>query len=462
MSKLWISLAAALLTTIACHAIAADRPDDFAASVPLAIAGVGPWYAIELPMSVRLAARHADLRDLRVFNADGDALSYGLRMGATALREQAMEGRVRVFPLPGATDSNVTDGIRVIRNKAGTIVEVIPAKQGVGAPQQVRGWLLDLGQPGFAVRRLRLDWNSPVEGFLRFSIEASEDLKQWRYIGEEQIARLRFNGERIERKDVDLPEIRESYLRLTWLDPDAAVRLDGASVSGTLLGTREEPLVWSDPEKGRAARENEFTWNLPYALPLERVRIPLSQNSLAPVVIEGRSDAREPWRELARDVLYRLPVDGREVWHEEISLPSMRVSALRLRIDPRGSGLQGGVPQLSFALRTTEIIFLARGSQPFRLAVGNLLAADASLPLNTLIPGYDDGKRRAMGAAVLDGAIRIVSAPPAPRMTPDPAMPPVRSQQDWKRWGLWGVLLLGVALLAGMATSLLRSRAPEK
>ncbi|GIZ10979.1 DUF3999 family protein [Pseudomonas sp. NCCP-436] len=37
---------------------------------------------------------------------------------------------------------------------------------------------------------------------------------------------------------------------------------------------------------------------------------------------------------------------------------------------------------------------------------------------------------------------------------------PASVATDWKRWGLWAVLLLGVVLLAVMAASLLRR--PEK
>ncbi|WP_122558377.1 DUF3999 family protein, partial [Pseudomonas viridiflava] len=65
-----------LCTTMAAHA--QDKPADFASQTPLTISGDGPWYRIELPLSVQLNARQADLSDLRVFNHEGQPQAYAL------------------------------------------------------------------------------------------------------------------------------------------------------------------------------------------------------------------------------------------------------------------------------------------------------------------------------------------------------------------------------------------------
>ena len=50
---------------------AAERAQDFRHGAPLQLSGEGPWYRLELPIAAHFAALHGDLRDLRVFDAQG-------------------------------------------------------------------------------------------------------------------------------------------------------------------------------------------------------------------------------------------------------------------------------------------------------------------------------------------------------------------------------------------------------
>ena len=64
---------------------------DYATQVPLTLEGEGPWYRLELPLSLQMAARHTDLRDLRVLNAEGEELAYALTLGTSQPAEQRQE-----------------------------------------------------------------------------------------------------------------------------------------------------------------------------------------------------------------------------------------------------------------------------------------------------------------------------------------------------------------------------------
>ena len=91
--------------------------------------------------------------------------------------------------------------------------------------------------------------------------------------------------------------------------------------------------------------------------------------------------------------------------------------------------------------------FLARGEPPFSLALGNASARAANLPLSTLIPDYKAERLTTLGLAKVDGEVAFTS--PAVVAVVDAAT-------NWKKLGLWAVLLLGVAALGAMAYSLLR------
>lgn len=177
---------AGLLLLGACLSLplsAKESAEGFSRQVALSLQGEGPWYRLSIPMSVQLSAAHADLRDLRVFDAEGEALPYALVAGSERQASTPHEAEVRLFPLRGTSAADATQpNLRVQRNTSGTIVEVLPENAGPAA-ETLRGWLIDASAVTFPLERLRLDWSSPEEGFQRFSVEASDDLEHWQAWG---------------------------------------------------------------------------------------------------------------------------------------------------------------------------------------------------------------------------------------------------------------------------------------
>ena len=160
----------------------------------------------------------------------------------------------------------------------------------------------------------------------------------------------------------------------------------------------------------------------------------------------GRSEGKGAWRPLAQGLLYRLPENGTEIRQDELQLPGWPVQQLRLQVDPRGGGLGTEPPTVQVAVRASQLVFLQRGSAPYRLALGRAGAHSAALPLTTLIPAYQPQRLQQLGHAEL-----LAEATLSTRLEATAA-----AGGDWKRWGLWAVLLLGVGMLALMAISLLR------
>jgi len=429
---------------------AEERPQDYRQLLPLTLDGTGPWYRVELPMAVHYAARHADLRDLRIFNGAGQAQAYALLPGRSESRDEEQEHGVRWFPLYADAQQNDAPRLRVQRSTDGTLIE-LSGDEPSPAQRQLRGWLLDASAIDAPLVRLDLSWSGGEEGFQHFAIEASDDLQQWRSWGEGQVARLSFAGDRIDQRQVELPARSTRYIRLLWDSPRQAPELDAVTLRSRRQASSPAPLVWSEPMQAQATNDGHYQWQLPQALPLERLRINLDEpNALAPVSFEARVLEKDPWRPLASGVLYRLPQDGREVRQDELALPAWPVRHLRMKIDARGGGLGDQAPTAVFAVRATQLVFLARGEPPYRLAVGKGDVTSAALPVSTLIPGYSDERLASLAVAQVDVA--------AVQSTEVDV--PMTAAMDWKRWGLWAVLLLGVALLAAMAASLLRR--PDK
>lgn len=443
MGKLSLSgLALWLLGSAAC---AQETPADFSVRVPLAVSGNGPWYRLELPLAVQLSARQADLSDVRVFNAAGETQAYALSRQSSQRSESRTVTEVKWFPLYAADTQQALPGVVMKSTTEGTLLEIRPSS--AKGPQVLRGWVLDASAIKAPLQQLSLDWSREHDGFQRFSIEASDDLQHWTPWGDGQVARLSFADERVEQHDVNLPGQSARYLRLVW-QGQAAPLLTSAKLVSATSSSLPLPLVWSQPLAGTRLSAGEYSWQLPTGLNVERLRIELKQpNTLAPVTLSGRRDSKQAWQPLSNGLLYRLTSNGQEVVQDELQLPGQAVAELKLQVDERGAGLGVEAPALHFAVRSTQLVFLARGEPPFTLALGNAAAKAANLPLSTLIPDYSAERLRALGQATVAGDA-VVNTPVAAAA--------VESGPDWKKLGLWAVLLLGVAALGAMAYSLLR------
>ena len=426
-------------------AFAQEGPADFATQVPLAVSGNGPWYRLALPLAVQLSARHADLSDLRVFNAAGEPQAYSLSRQVSPRTESRNVTEVKWFPLYAADTQEALPGVVMKSTAEGTLLEVRPPS--VKSQQVLRGWVLDASAIKAPLQQLTLDWSHEQDGFQRFSIEASDDLQHWQAWGDGQVARLSFADERVEQHDVNLPGQSARYLRLVW-QGRAAPLLTSAKLASATSTSLPMPLVWSQPLAGAQLKAGEYNWQLPTGLNIERLRIELKQpNTLAPVTLAGRRDSKQAWQPLSNGLLYRLTQNGQDVVQDELQLPGQTVTELKLQVDERGGGLGVEAPDLLFAVRATQLVFLARGEPPFTLALGNASAKAASLPLSTLIPDYSAERLKALGQARVEGEVTVNSHVTAAAKVAGP---------DWKKLGLWAVLLLGVAVLGAMAYSLLR------
>ena len=433
---------------LSAQGVAQEKVDNYAVQLPVTLAGEGPWYRLDVPMALHFAARYGDLRDLRVFNAEGQSLAYALVAGQGEARDSQQEHALKWFPLYAEqADSVGTANLRVQRNSSGTLIELLDEPEGATPPALLRGWVLDASALDAALVSLKLDWADGQDGFQRFSIEASDDLQAWQPWGTGHLARLAFEGERVEQRQVELPGRQARYLRLLWQSPRQAPQLTAVSVRSQRSDHVPAPLVWSEPLPATRSADGHYQWQLPLALPLQRLQVELSQaNTLAPVRVSGRREGKGGWQSLSQGLLYRLPENGMEIRQDELPLPGWAVQQLRLQIDERGGGLGSEAPQIKVALRATQVVFLQRGTPPYRLALGRAGAESAALPLTTLIPGYQPQRLAQLGKAhvhVQDGKLQ------QHEQTAD-------ANSQWRRWGLWLVLLLGVGLLALMALSLLR------
>jgi hypothetical protein len=452
-------LAAALIVTAG--SALADEPAAEAFSWRATLDTGGQQGLVRLPLPAealaRLQTRHA--ADLRVFDAQGGPVAFALatppRPDAAARQQTAP---LRALPLhaapAGARPPRGALQMRVDQNGPQQSVWVQLGESAGDAAKppgttRLPAALFDtraLKEPvsGFLLRS-RVPANVPV----RFTLSASPDLAHWSPVPV-QGRIYRFEGDGApanDRLELDAPlRLQDRYLRLDWsgqegVSVDAVVGLLAAAEPARPLPALALPDPVAD---GATALE----WQLPFATPIARLELMTNRaNTLVPLRLLGRNQPSEPWRLLARTVVYRLGPPGQESTNSAAVLqqPSMRW----LRVEATHGMRLEGVPLAARVLfEPVEVVFPAGGAGPYQLAAGRAGAPSAALPL-------------AMLAATT--ATRVEALPQA-RITSVQAEKP--RDDPWQRWlprgvdsktaGLWLVLLLGVLLLGGVAWSLLK------
>jgi hypothetical protein len=180
---------------------------------------------------------------------------------------------------------------------------------------------------------------------------------------------------------VVLPDAPGRFVRLVWSDPAGAPALHGASVlvaanhevsvdsarELTFAASPEPPATGaSDPAARRALH-----FDLGGILPLIDVDLRFDSGThVAPVRLQGRTRADQPWRDLGSGVFYRLERGGDVGSSPAIALP-VAVRFLRVVPDERAAALDAAQARLVVHAALASLVFATQGESPFRLLAGS-------------------------------------------------------------------------------------------
>ena len=459
-----LTAACLLLTSVA--ALGAERPADFAYGIPLEADGKEALYEVTLPPAVYRGVVGARLADVRVFNGSGEVVPHAWRPRRTVGAEAAKPVALTLFPLKAEAGATV-DGIsiRVRRGPGGrSSVDVKTTSAGArkGLQKRTVGYLVDLITLEPALSALELEWQEVSEGFAgKLRVDASDDLGSWRtLVAAAPLVNLEVAGQRLQQKRVELPRQKVKYLRLSWVPQGAGAALpDLVSASGEPVERMiEAAREWFQVEAAKGEKPGEYLFDLRGHHPVDRVRLHLPEpNTVIQVEWLTRDQGEQPWRPAARGVAYRLRRDGGEITSPALSVGGTTDRYWLLRVDQRGGGVGSGVPKLEVGWVPHTLVFAARGGPPFQLAYGNRDAKPAGYSIETLIPGYREAAGPHIRAAKA-GAQQTINVSSARALEQQELGGAARLREtiDWKRWSLWGALILGVLVLGAMAWRLAR------
>lgn len=441
-------LSALMLVVCSVAAGAAESPDDFAYAMPIAVDARDALYQVELPAALYRGVTRADLRDVRVFNAQGEVVPHALRPRAGSAAAKPTAAELPFFPLRSEGNRDIESlDVRVDQRADGTIVNIRTGAKGAAERGSLRGYLLDASQMKQPLRVLLFEWKIPADGFAgKVRVDGSDDLSRWNpIVRDASLVSLEFGGHRLEQKRVEFRAQKYKYLRVSWPADQKAIELTGVR-GESVAGVVEPQRAWlALPMPAPGGKSGEYEYDSGGHFVFDRLRFELPQvNTLAQVQVLARDQPSDEWRPAAGALVYRLRRDGNEVTNPEIVVAARGERYWLLRIDQKGGGIGAGAPALHIGWIPQQLVFAARGEGPFQLAYGNHAAPAAAYPIATLIPGYGTEQELRVKPAVLGEPITLAGAKR------------LREPIDYKKWALWVSLILGVAVLGWMAYRLSR------
>ena len=387
---------------------------------------------------------------MRVFNADGESVPFAFEPRPAPRAQKPQPIAARYFPLYGEQPSDL-DGLRlkVEKSGAGTVVSVKSEGGEPLAKRRLLAYLVDLSALKQPYEALELDWRQDSASYAtNLRVEASEDFKSWTtVVPQAPLVRVEHDGQRLEQRTVEFQPRTAKYLRLSWpafARSDGAGRAEPPELTRVMVRTGDIALeperTWKEtlPEAGE--KPGEYLFDLGGQFPVERVRFALPQeNTIARVELLSRADPRRDWQPVASSAIYRLTQQGHQVSSPDLVVPINASRYWLLRVDQKGGGLGSGLPRLSAGWVPQKLVFAARGREPFQIAYGSSKAQPGAYPIETVVPGWLSEARPKLAHAELLPE-RLLGGAAA-----------LHPSFNYRIWGLWGALALGVVLLAWMA-----------
>ncbi len=426
------------------------KPQDFAYAIPLQVDGQGALYQTPLPKEVYQNTVRNDLGDLRVFNAADEVVPYTLQQPASAITEKSQNIKLSFFPLTTTANEGLDQiSVRMRRNASGMLLSVDTGNHPAGKGK-VSGYLLDVSAIKPSIQSLALDWKNAGDSFTgTLNVESSNDLKHWQSIVRDApIASLQHDGHRLEQKQISFSPVNSKYLRLSWPAEQTTLQLNDITAE-LAPQTSETPFNWSSAN-GAAVTQHpgEYQFDLGAHLPIQRLRFSLPQiNTLVDATLFSRDKEADKWQQVSQATLYHLLQNGKEFSNADLRIYSNHRYWL-VKVELKNGGLGSGTPNLLAGWQAQLLQFVARGTPPFRIVYGSSQVKPATFRIQSVLAENEkaDGaveiRNAITGTPQEMGSLSNLSPPPAPL--------------PWKKWLLWGSLVVAVLVLGWMARSLMQ------
>ena len=443
-----------MLGALASSAHAVSKAD-YAFGYTLEVDGDGAIYSVDLPEEVYRGLTRADRGDLCVFNSRGEAVPHALRRADQPGQQTLGSITLPIFPLymeeplaPAVPGQNA----QITTNDQGAIIDINYGK-GTLQTRRLSGYLVDASQLAQPPNALNVTWPAEqADVVVSLKLERSDDLVRWHTLVEQAtLSNLHYDSYDLIQQRIDLPVTRYKYLRLRWHANQSLV-LDGIIAQFPGRDRLQERKWTSFSVTDIDDKQQYYYFDTKAVLPVDRISFAqVPRDTLMRVRIESAPAHAGPWSLHYTGPLYHLLFDGQVLTTPDIWLDPTMHRYWRIQVLMNGGQIDGAT-QLRLGWVGEQLLFVAQGEAPFMLAYGSGRVAGVDTPLSQLLGVENIQQQQLIKAAQLGSRIEMGDSSRLRPLTP---------AAEWKRYGLWAVLVLGLILLAWMAMRLLKGMAKK-
>lgn len=445
MKRLIAALLFVMTTSVIARANDTPQLHDFARMMPLTLSGTGALYELPLPAEIYKWSKRRDLGDIALFNGADEIVPFTLLL-PSPVKTSATGEQLPLFPLSASVQQRPGNIAMQVRTDEHGAIVTLNTSSGRASDGPVTSYIVDASALNRPVSGFDIGLTPSAPGFVgTLRVESSNDLRDWRQHTVGAVATLSAGDQSLNRSRIDFLAIQARYYRLCISPGQGAPLINTVTPRFEALQTvqhRETASYIITPVKDKSG---EYLARSDGYMPVDRLRLLFTdENSLAGVTMLSRQDDKSPWVERGCGTFYRLRRDASVVESGALEIAPTTDRQWLIRVHPSGGGLGSSLPQLEVGWQPHRLIFAARGDAPFRLAYGSARTGQGNLRDDNIASGLSDWEKQQIKPLTAQAGPSVESGG---RQALKPRIPSITLRKVM----LWGALLSGVLLLAGMA-----------
>ena len=430
----------------------------------------GTYVQTTLTHDIYRYSSDTQLNDLVVTDQQGNKLPYRITAPSTQVSEQSQLTNARFFPVavgspPEALIALSSASIRLNANVNANKISVSVEKtnndkmQDQSAP--VDFYVVDVSDLKNRIDKLVVDWRaSEANQYLEVQVSGTNDLSNWSNIAQTTLVQLQKEGQLLTRNKiaVNLSEKQYAYLRLKFTRGNESLQLTKIQIENTDK-IANAPVVDRWEVNGALAEDQDSAMragNHTAAMPVAAWEF--ARDDIAPVTnislnlgtfmygdnikVFSRNTEKQPWQLLHRGIWFNAQVGSD--WQQSDAINIYSNSDVYWRVELNELVRTTLNPTLVFHRQPQTLQFIANNAAPYKIAIDDQAAPNNQHTSTQIFSQLVSGKELQWGQVAFTELKPNIDSFARSGM-----------QVSWKTILFWGVLLLAVAVLVGVAVRLM-------
>ncbi len=407
------------------------------------------------------------LNDLVVTDQQGNKLPYRISAPSTQVSEQSQLTNARFFPVavgspPEALITLNSASIRLDANEISVSVEKTNNDKLQDQSVPVDFYVVDVSDVKTRIDKLVVDWQaSETNQYLEVQVSGTNDLSSWSNIAQTTLVQLQKEGQLLTRNKiaVNLSEKQYAYLRLKFTRGNENLQLTKIQIENTDK-IANAPIVDRWEVKGVLAKDQNSairSGNHTAAMPVAAWEF--TRDDIAPVTnislnlgtfmygdnikVFSRNTEKQPWQLRHQGIWFNAQVGSD--WQQSDAINIYSNSDVYWRVELNELVRTTLSPTLVFHRQPQILQFIANNAAPYKIAIDDQAAQNSQHTSTQIFSQLVSGKELKWGQVVFTELKPNIDSFARSGM-----------QVSWKTILFWGILLLAVAVLVGVAVRLLK------